>query len=493
MLGNTNGRTYYGTVCSLACLYALGIDEAYHTVKWHTIPGMQLIPHQSINGLKLGDTICTKTIGHVVMVTGIERDSSGNPQYITICEAISSKVVKKKYTVEQFIERFPTSNNYYWRYARISEVKLRTSDISNAVQELEAMTAKDDELVIIPKKGDKSNWLEGSTIELDILDPVGYSGIEVYKDGTFFGNYDLTDTLVLKGLNFGTYKARLTDGENDSRWCEWMVVDAKTSVKENAVHFSCSNATPLFAIWCTPDLVIMETRSFSETDVQNGYCSFDDIDGKYGVRTAFKTDYGIIFSEMSSIYCFKPYHYATFKYGKGKYKIEKDEVFFISPTNKRMKKFSIPNFVNYQGNKYPVVAIMDNAFRNNKKLKSISIGNNIRVIGKGTFRNCKKLDKITGGKSVVRIGSAAFMNCRSLKKITIGENVFMIGKSAFRGCRNLKTIKFSGKKIKAIGKWTFKRIKPKAKFLCPSIVKSSYKKKIVKAGAPKTCRYMNWY
>ncbi len=92
-----------------------------------------------------------------------------------------------------------------------------------------------------------------------------------------------------------------------------------------------------------------------------------------------------------------------------------------------------------------------------------------------------------GGKSfqVTQIAANAFRKNKKLKSIVIGKNVKKIGAGAFYGCTNLKKIKVKTTylKKKSVGKNAFGKIHAKAKFSVPKKRLSSYKKILKKAGA----------
>ncbi|WP_408072411.1 leucine-rich repeat protein [Butyrivibrio sp. JL13D10] len=73
------------------------------------------------------------------------------------------------------------------------------------------------------------------------------------------------------------------------------------------------------------------------------------------------------------------------------------------------KKKASLNTVTAYGKTYPVIAIADNACKNNKKIKTVTIGSNVATIGKKAFYKCKKLKKVTikANKSL-KIGKGAF-------------------------------------------------------------------------------------
>ena len=74
-------------------------------------------------------------------------------------------------------------------------------------------------------------------------------------------------------------------------------------------------------------------------------------------------------------------------------------------------KVSIPKSITIQGISYQVTSVAENAFKNNKKIKAITIGKNINKIGKNAFRNCKNLKKIT-------------IKSTRLKKGSVGKHAF---------------------------------------------------------------------
>ena len=91
-----------------------------------------------------------------------------------------------------------------------------------------------------------------------------------------------------------------------------------------------------------------------------------------------------------------------------------------------------------------------------------------------TVPNVVNIDGIN--YKVTSIAKNAFKNNKKVKKITIGSNVAQISANAFNGCRNLKTITVKSKTIKSVGKNAFKGIKSNAKIKVPSIKFEKYKK-----------------
>lgn len=129
-----------------------------------------------------------------------------------------------------------------------------------------------------------------------------------------------------------------------------------------------------------------------------------------------------------------------FTYKKAVYKVTNTKsktVQYVKSSNKKAKNMTIPATVIYKGVKYKVTGIASNAFKNNKKIKKVSIGKNVKIIGSKAFYGCKKLKSIT-------IKST---------KLT-GKN---IGSQAFKGIRSKASIKVPAKKQKSYKKMLRKK------------------------------------
>ena len=118
-------------------------------------------------------------------------------------------------------------------------------------------------------------------------------------------------------------------------------------------------------------------------------------------------------------------------------------VTYLKSTNKNAKSVKIPATVKINGITYKVTAISDKAFSGNKKLTKITIGSNVKTIGKSAFKDCSKLRNV----------------------IIKSNNINKIGSNAFKG--------------------TYKNIA----FKLPKSKSKIYTKKIKKAGTPKNAKY----
>ena len=67
----------------------------------------------------------------------------------------------------------------------------------------------------------------------------------------------------------------------------------------------------------------------------------------------------------------------------------------FSQANTKAKSINVPNTVTVSGITYKITGIKANAFKNCKKLTTVTIGTNIRSIASKAFNNCPKLKKVT--------------------------------------------------------------------------------------------------
>ncbi len=105
---------------------------------------------------------------------------------------------------------------------------------------------------------------------------------------------------------------------------------------------------------------------------------------------------------------------------------------YVKPVNKKKSTVSIPATIKVDGVTYKVTSIAKNAFKNNKKIKRLTIGKNVSKIGSKAFYGCKKLKTIT----------------IQTTKLTIKKT----GSKAFKGIPSKATIKVPKKKYKAYKK-----------------------------------------
>lgn len=165
------------------------------------------------------------------------------------------------------------------------------------------------------------------------------------------------------------------------------------------------------------------------------------------------------------------------------------EVAFTKVKNKKATKVTVPATVKDQnGVTYKVTSIAANTFKNNKKIKTVKLGSNIKSIGKNAFKGCTKLTKVTLDKNLEKIESSAFAGCTKLASITVSAKVKEIGGNAFAGCKKLKKVTIKSTVLKKVGKNALKNIHKKAVIKVPAKKLSAYKKLLKGKGQAKTVK-----
>ncbi len=264
------------------------------------------------------------------------------------------------------------------------------------------------------------------------------------------------------------------------------------------------------------DLCSIVKNQKRKTDRVNGYDYWGNPEDKDGIYLIADRNITVLAGDYKS----EPLELAVgdiFAEGGLRYKITgKKTVAFIGLAKASGKSsVTLPATVIHAKREYKVTEIAAKAMYQDTKVKTFTIGANVKNIGKNAFASCTKLATVKGGAAVTAIGDSAFSGCKGLKtfpelanlktiganamkgckaltKFTIGVLVEKIGKNAFNGCENLKTWTVNSKKLKAknIGAGAFKNISKKASFKCPSKkLAKSYETIFRKAGAPKTATF----
>lgn len=81
----------------------------------------------------------------------------------------------------------------------------------------------------------------------------------------------------------------------------------------------------------------------------------------------------------------------TFTKSKLNYKVTGSTTVAFTSTASTATKVTVPSTVKVNGVTYKVTSISANAFKNNKKVKTIVIGTNVKKIGTNAFYGCTKL------------------------------------------------------------------------------------------------------
>lgn len=124
---------------------------------------------------------------------------------------------------------------------------------------------------------------------------------------------------------------------------------------------------------------------------------------------------------------------ATYTVNNLKYKVLSKTRVACVGAKKSKANVKIPSTVKIKKKTFKVTEIASNAFYKDKKLKKLTIGNNVKFVRTSAFEACKNLKSVTVGKKAQVIYKNAFKNCKKLSAITLKQNYIKIYKSAFSG------------------------------------------------------------
>lgn len=101
-----------------------------------------------------------------------------------------------------------------------------------------------------------------------------------------------------------------------------------------------------------------------------------------------------------------------------------------------------------------VAVIGDYTFQSSKLLKRVKLPETVTKITPYMFSWCSELSEITIGSQITSVGAYAFANCVSLTSVTLPNTVTAIEEYAFSNCEGLASVNI-GTGIKNIGKLAF--------------------------------------
>jgi len=174
-----NAAAYYGTVCSVFVGNSIALQTRVPCKLWPMIPGMHLIEPNTVDSLKLGDTLLNAT--HVAIVTGIDRTSDGKVYQVHVSESTHPRCLCRVWRADIFTE--------YW--LNISGFKIyRYDGVKDAVYTQNPYITLEGEQPLPAKRngdialnfGNKANCRLGELVEFFILSE-GWKILRIEKNG----------------------------------------------------------------------------------------------------------------------------------------------------------------------------------------------------------------------------------------------------------------------------------------------------------------------
>ena len=262
---------FYGTVCSTAVWYALGIDIPYFTKFVPTLDFLETPIISKPDSIKLCDILLSS--GHMLMVYDIGRNSKSEIEKVTVFECHTSSGIDDTrfniYTFEEFKHRWKTNSWKIYRYKYL-ETSIEYEDLDyipiDSISKKEFIYNND----ICTSRGDMVSYREGETIIINILD-TSYDYIEIYKENNLIIKQKVESNIFpIPNLPYGDYKACLSKRNSKSDFTKFEIINAEVILEKGQllkINFNSHNATPQYLDLCNFKQSPQMYYSFSSDDV----------------------------------------------------------------------------------------------------------------------------------------------------------------------------------------------------------------------------------
>ena len=284
-LNTTLNGAFYGTVCSVFTSYALGLPTVMQStdLAWMTTEGLfEEVYDNTGFGVELGDIIWKS--GHTQIVTDIKRDSRGTPTSVEVVESVQNYVIRTWKTPQEITTYLVSNYGKIYRYKELYKNTGYTRSPFVAVEGEGTITYtyNDD---ICTYLGDYVSIADWESMHINYVKG-SYTSMELYKGDTLIQTITLPDeyntthsidvTSYLNGA--GLYKARLTNGTNNSDYTYFEVVNTAVTVLKSGndvtVTFSPS-AKPICIKVKNLNGHILCTKFLTDVEKTAGSCTFN--------------------------------------------------------------------------------------------------------------------------------------------------------------------------------------------------------------------------
>jgi hypothetical protein len=282
----SNCGTYYGTVCSAAVNYALGIELPLTTSDYQTCGLFQELKHQELDNIDTGDILLTPK-QHVVLVLGVMRNQENSlVEKVKILESSQSGTMIILYYREEIIKRWSESKWLLLRY--IGEKKFKHTGF----EELQG------NMDLCPARGDKSTFREGEDVEISVLNNA-YVSASINRGNQIIDEVlDVKTDFTLKDLKYGKYSVQLKNAEICSNPVEFEVLQTNVAIASNGgylkISFSSENALPEYVVLSTSSGVRVSIDPINdfERSIGEKVIFVPKSSSKLYCKVFFKGDYG---------------------------------------------------------------------------------------------------------------------------------------------------------------------------------------------------------
>jgi hypothetical protein len=122
---------------------------------------------------------------------------------------------------------------------------------------------------------------------------------------------------------------------------------------------------------------------------------------------------------------------------------------YVKSNNKNAKSVTVPASIKVGNVIYRVTEVGAKALKNNRKVKKVTLGKNVKKIDDEAFAGCIVLTNISLNANLTTIGEKAFNGCTALKSLSLPANTNKLGKQFAGDCTGLSTLTIKSKNMTA--------------------------------------------
>ena len=268
-----NCGLYYGTVCSMAVNYALGIDRPIESKMYSKLPYIAKVKQQNPDGVCPGDILWSK--GHVVLVLEIKRDESGTPLSFSILESSGSTRIKTL-SISAFEERWEKVGWVLYRYMKLAE-NLSYEPIPFVINSGDPSMTVSFNPDLCTSRGEKAAFLKGEDVTINIFNS-SFDTIELYHNNILMRTSTISRNIfdyTFSNLPGGMYSVRLLSDTKVSEPVLFEIIGEMTTVSKvknsYCISFGSDFAEPEYIVICSRDGNRDAVIDLSDADKMAGY------------------------------------------------------------------------------------------------------------------------------------------------------------------------------------------------------------------------------
>lgn len=289
-----NCGMYYGTVCSMAVNYALGIERPVESKMYESLPYITRVKNQNIDNLYVGDILWSK--GHVVLIIGIERDEERIPKSFAILESAGDTRIKTL-SREAFQTRWEEVGWVALRYLKLAE-NVNYDPLPFVKNTGDPEIRYDYNSDLCTSRGDYACFIYGEDVMINVFD-TSFDKLRLYKDNKLLQEMKvdpLQEDYVFSHLPSGMYEAKLSSDDMQSNPTFFEIIDEDTTVIHNndsyLVSFNSDNALPEYVVICLRDGNREAIIDISDQERIEGAMSLKGNYSGYFLKVFYKGKYG---------------------------------------------------------------------------------------------------------------------------------------------------------------------------------------------------------